>query len=315
MKKSYFGIANWMLVCYLSVFVLGVIFGSFFDYQIDAGLYQDHNVLSKFFEYVGTLPVSVIIGASGLLYFFYFRKKGEKEHKYVRIAYLLLVVCLLIAGCFWGYDTFHRHILLNHGKALRLLVSVLIGIPVIAALEVPVYFFLKDGESDDYLHKGNIIVISSCIVVLLTFGLKYLIDRPRFMWLVTTDNPKAYYRDWFTFAHGRPQDMHDLKGALIDTSRVESYMFQSWPSGHSSFTALMLLIALFPSCNKKTEGKELGFFLFAFLWCLVCMLSRMMDGHHFLTDVSWGMFFGVLPPYLTSLITYKKNNKTLEKVS
>lgn len=295
MKEKSYGFHWYMLYVYLGLFLVMMLVGTFLDRPIATGIYVGPNGFSDFFEYAGTIPISVLLGSSGVFFYLFFTKRNGKHDKVY--AWLALVLCVLISGAFWGYDTFHRHIV---GKAWAWF---LIGIPSIAALEIPVYFFLKDGDTALYRKKAIMIIVVGLLLVILTFGIKFLMVRPRPMYLFTLEESERneLYRNWYQFNHDK-----------TGLENVENYMYQSWPSGHASFTAGMSLCIILAPCNRKTKGKELYFFLAALLWNVLAMLSRMLDGHHFLSDVAFGMLFGFLPPLLYAYFAQRKEEKSLK---
>jgi membrane-associated phospholipid phosphatase len=295
MKEKSYGFRGYMLYVYLGLFAVMALVGTFLDRPIAQGIYIGPNGFSDLFEYVGTLPISVLLGSSGVLFYLFFKKRNGKHD--ALYAWIGLIVCVLISGGFWGFDTFHRHIV---HKAWSWF---LIGIPAIAVLEIPMYFFLRNGDTALYRKKAVMIIVVGVLLMFLTFGIKFLMVRPRPMYLFTLSEAEQdeMYRNWYQFNH----DKTGLDG-------VESYMYQSWPSGHASFTAGLSLCVILAPCNKKTAGKELYFFLGALLWNVLTMLSRMLDGHHFLSDVAFGMLFGFLPPLLYAYFAQKKEEKAGE---
>lgn len=276
MKKSYSGFSLYMLFPVLLLLLVGILVGSFFDLQIANGIYVGDNFWSIIVEYVGPLPSTVIIVSAGVFLYHHFINKDTPHHKIFAWFYLILVIA--ITGSFWGYDTLHRHL---DGAYWWFI----IGIPVIAVTEIPVFFLLKNGNKDDYLRKGLIIIVASLLVLILTFGVKLLVIRPRYMFMLKWDRLDLY-KPWYTFG-GDKSIYQNLPG-------YESYAIQSWPSGHSSFASMMILLVLFPSCFEKTKGKEIFFFIGGMVYAFLVMLARMLDGHHFLSDVSFGAFFGFI---------------------
>lgn len=300
LRKRYGGLSLWMVLVSLTLIFLAIIIGSFVDLPLAEGIYIGKNWLSEFGEYTGTVPITMILASSGMFLFFYFRKESQNARKNFWAFFFLILVWLIVGG-FWGFDTFHRHL---KGRAY---LWFLIGYGFITLVMVFWYFLLRKGESKDYLKKALVIIISGVAVMILTFGIKFAVVRPRYMFLRQWEASgeiaaiEDYYVPWYTFNH----DKSLFKGL----SGYESYAIQSWPSGHSSFCAMLILMVLYPSCFKDGKKKEWWFYLIGVLYAIVIMLSRMLDGHHFLSDIGFGALFGFLPCALTLLIMYRKEAK------
>jgi membrane-associated phospholipid phosphatase len=295
MKKAFGPIKVYMSAIAGLLAIIGIIIGSFLDKQIATALYNGigNNWWSTVVEYAGTLPTAVIIGGSSLLLFFYFKDRPEMKHSKL-FMYLFPILIILIAGIYYGFDTFHRHKEL--GALAKAYVYMPLGIVAVALLEIPVYFFMRNGDSNDYLRKALIMIIALLVITAVTFGIKYLNSRPRYMWIAEIDRLDLY-RDWFQFQVGKSM-YKELPG-------YASFNIQSWPSGHASFSSLSTLIICYAACNKKTQGKELFFFIGACVWSMLVMMARLFDGHHYLSDVSWGFLFTIGFSLLIFFIAYK----------
>lgn len=297
MKKTFSGFSLYMLFPVLSLLFVGILVGSFFDLQIAEGIYVGDNFWSIIVEYVGPLPSTAIIGSAGVFLYHYFMEKETEHHKFFAWFYLILII--VIVGVFWGYDTVHRHL----DGAYWWFV---IGIPVIAIVEIPVFFLLKHGNKEDYLKKALILVFAALLVLILTFGVKLLVVRPRYMFLLQWERVDLY-KPWYAFG-GDKSIYKVLPG-------YESYAIQSWPSGHSSYASMMILLVIFPSCFEKTKGKEFWFFLGGMVYAFLVMLARMLDGHHFLSDVSFGAFFGFISCVISMIACSAVKKKNQERAN
>ena len=173
LKKDFGGMKVWMPLLAALVALIGLIIGSFLDLNITKAMYVGNNWWSFFVEFLGTLPSAIIIGTSGLFLYFYLDSKGYKKLKWV-----LGILAILVAGAYWGYDSFHRH------DELKLLSKMYIygplGILVVSICESPFFFLLKNGDRSSYLKKALVILISLVAIFLLTFGVKYLNARTTF---------------------------------------------------------------------------------------------------------------------------------------
>ena len=149
-----------------------------------------------------------------------------------------------------------------------------------AILFVAAYFGYKlsqksnDGE---LLKKALFLVVVSFVILLIISITKEVMCRPRFRFVLATDNID-YFKNWW-------QSGREIKASL--GMGIESDEFASLPSGHSAYS--MFAIFIFPAlANYITALKKFKPYLFAvgFAWWAVTALSRLTIGAHYLTDVT-----------------------------
>lgn len=283
----------YMLIISVSIFIIGIIFGSLYDLNIARTIYHPHNFVSYYTEYLGTLPAAIIFSLSGILLFLYF--KHNKKIKGASIYQYLSFLLIIIAGVIWGYDTLNNYL-------PNKIYSVIIGIVVIIPFSYLFYLDLKRKYSDDFLRLALIIICSTSLSFILTFGLKYLIVRPRFYYLLDIDRLDLF-RNWYSFSLDKS----------IYPNVTDSTFIQSWPSGHSNFASLNHLILIFPFIKKNKFNKPLIYVCIT-IYSILIMSGRMIDGHHYLSDVTFGYFIGTASCYLF-MITLSKKDKNLKKTS
>lgn len=283
----------YMIIISASIFTFGVIFGSLYDLNIAKTIYHPHNFVSYYTEYLGTLPAAIVFSLSGILLFLYFKynKKIKGAHVYQYLSLFLIV----IAGAIWGYDTLNNYL-------PNKIYAVIIGIVVIIPFSYLFYLDLKRKYSDNFLRLALIIICSTSLSFVLTFGLKYLIVRPRFYYLLDIDRLDLY-RNWYSFSLDKS----------IYPNVTDSTFIQSWPSGHSNFASLSHLILIFPFIKKNKVNKHLIYASIT-IYSILIMAGRMIDGHHYLSDVSFGYFIGTASCYLF-MITLSKKDKNVNKTS
>jgi len=296
MKKNFGGLRTLDLAVLFGIVVLMVLLGSFFDLSFAEKVYSPNSAYSQFFEYAGTFPASAVVASSGVLLDYYFRKVLHKSW----IGTLLLVFITLAVGAMWGYDTFH--------SLMKSVYAVLLGLPFLFLSNVFFYLTLKDADPSDFLRKAIVLLSAGLFVLLVTFGLKNLVVRPRFYALKEnlSGSLSAYFRPWWAFSR-------DKSGPLASFS---SFELQSWPSGHSSFSALLFLGLAYSDVKTKDEKKKhLVLFLCILLWMLLTGFSRVVGGYHYLSDVGFGWFFGLLGVSLGFLIAYRPARKKEAKAA
>lgn len=75
--------------------------------------------------------------------------------------------------------------------------------------------------------------------------------------------------------------------------------FKSFPSGHSANASIVMLIALFPFKKTSTSQKV---FIGVAAYTVLVQFSRIMQGAHFLSDVTMGVIIGLLMIVLANKI-------------
>ena len=259
------------------VAVLGIILGSFLDFQISSAIASPNN-------YVG-LTISAIgptIGFAGVAVmgggFIAFIVKG-KYHIALKILFgVLAAACLGVAiyypaGEYFGINGFY-------GAAPEWAGYLIVIIPECAAM-VGGYFLFKDWENN------NMWIIFCIIIVLLLIALLGIIPmikdnmhRPRFRFLKTT-NEVSFHNWWEPFKEykdyiaSHPNEPHDN--------------FKSYPSGHTAEASILFtMVTFFPLANKKFAKFQMPIFYGECGLVLLVALARILAAAHFLSDVSWG---------------------------
>lgn len=286
-------ISLYMLIFIVSVVFLGLIFGSFYDLNIAKLIFTERNFVSYFTEYIGTLPSAIVFVIAPIMLFIYFDKNNKiKFHNVYKYLSLILV---LFSGAFWGYDTLKDYL-------SKTIYAVAIGCLVILPFAYLLYLDLKRKYSDIYLKIAISIILAFVTSIILTFGLKYLIVRPRFYYLRTIDSSYSLFRNWYDFSFDKS----------IYPNVSKSTFIQSWPSGHSSFVALLYLVLLTPFARKTNKRKHLVF-VGVTIYAIFIMLGRMLDGHHYLSDVATGYFIGSLSAFIYMIFIPNKFKKRVKK--
>ncbi len=132
---------------------------------------------------------------------------------------------------------------------------------------------LKIKKSQDAaLRKAALVGLLTVVIALFGVNLlKMLWGRPR-MRMMT--DPDAEFAFWFMLKPFAPDNEH-----------------MSFPSGHAANAACILWITLLPTfCPRlRSTGWKAALWAFAGLWTLLVMVSRVIMGAHFLTDVTFGV--------------------------
>ncbi len=285
----------YMPITVLGLVILGLIFGSVFDLSISKAIYTERNFVSYFTEYVGTIPAAFTFIISSIMLFLYFSKRNDIKFNSV-YKYLSLLLTPL-AGAFWGYDALKDYL-------PKTMYAIAIGVAVSIPLGYLLYLDLKRKYSDSFARDALVIILAYITSIVLTFGLKSLIARPRFYYLLNENPDFSLFRNWFDFSTNK----------TIYPNVIKKTFIQSWPSGHSSFSALLYLLLLTPF-SRKNKRRHLTFACVT-IYALFIMLGRILDGHHYLSDVSSGFFIGSLSAFIYMIFIPKDlfiKNKNIKK--
>lgn len=90
--------------------------------------------------------------------------------------------------------------------------------------------------------------------------------------------------------------------------------YMSFPSGHSVNSAVILWITLIPTSISKLKGKELYFKVVSFIWIIMIMISRVIMGAHFASDVTVGASISIVAFYLISKWVKTSKSKTRRNI-
>ncbi len=296
-KRNFGGIKTYYYIVFASIVFLFILLGSFLDLKIDRAIYSPDNFYANFFEYTGTLPASAIIASSGVFLYYYFNNKDKSKKIFEYLKYGSFIFLTLGIGVLWGLDAFSSHL---ESK----IPCIIIGIIVISCTNGFFMYYLKDGENqDEYLKKGLLLIICGAISFALTFIIKGIIVRPRYMGIrMYLGNNEDYFRPWYLFSTSKDEVLNNM------ISNYGSYYIDSFPSGHASFSALIFLSLVFYNVKGNKEKRQLKLFIFSLISMLIIGLSRLTDGHHYLSDLGFGYLIGLLPLSLGFFITYRKEN-------
>ena len=150
------------------------------------------------------------------------------------------------------------------------------------------------------------------VIIMLTAGLseavthiiKPFAGRARYRTLNVLNNFDLY-TPWYVFNGKVSPD------ELMLTLGVASDGFKSFPSGHSSSVAMLIVLTALPKLipSLNTKGKKTILYLAVFLGVFAVTFSRILVGAHYLSDVLVGTFITLLCYFVVDLVM----NKIFEK--
>lgn len=249
----------------LIVVVLLVIF-TLNDLSISNKLYNPESTFGWFFESFGELVLSFI----GLFSAWVLFKTQKTKIVGMRIVYGILIIFngLMAASLNKMY--------LNLSTIVML---------VIMIIYIGIFYFLASlvKEKDEELVRkiAKIGILLSLLPILIITLLKMVWGRPRYRSMV---DPAVEFTPWYL-----------IQGFTTDNE------FMSFPSGHSANSATIIWLTLLPLWLDKLKPYRhiITFGAYAWIWCV--MLSRVIMGAHFSTDVLIGSTITI------SLFYYLKN--------
>lgn len=274
------GIVSIVMAC---VFAISFIIGTFTDIKIAPVLFSDKNM--------GALIVSTVgIYIFCAFYAFFFGallsqainlpKENSKRTGYIITVIVLGLIALLICGgSVLDVNNLGGIFPIVQRDIPQMIIMLLIGMLPVSAIG---YFACK-SRSDALLAKRLILIISAMTVSFLLYELvKVGLPRPRYRLIAKGYEGITFHR-WY--------DPVKNKAELIAKYGINKDDFKSFPSGHTSNSIMNL--TLFPAMGLiYPKLKEKSMFLLVLGICvgIAVLLSRMVLGAHFLSDVSCGGF-------------------------
>ena len=260
-----------------AILIALTIFGSVFDLEIAHAIYigqtPSENLFGIIVSYIGIIPTFVgwsFLGASILCL-----SKKQVENPAKRRWLTVLAILLFVISFFYFCTTLY----VSNLNAFK--VHFAVAYPLGSAiLFVAAYFGYKlsqKSEDSELLKKTLFLVAISLVTLLIISATKELMCRPRFRFVLATDNIE-YFKNWW-------QSGREIKTSL--GMGIESDEFASLPSGHSAYS--MFAIFMFPALSEYIRGiKKFKIYLFGlgFAWWVITALSRLTLGAHYLTDVT-----------------------------
>ena len=273
------------LLIALGVAIIGIVFGSFFDFQISSAIASPKSTIGLLISAIcptfGFAGVAVMGGG-----FIALALKGKYPLFLKIIFYVLAACCLGVsifypAGEYFGSNGFYW-------VAPKWVGYLIVILPESAAM-VGGYFLFKDCENK------NMWIVFVTIVGLLVFALLVVIPqikdhmhRPRYRLVSTSD---VVFHNWWQPFKGYDDLIKSAEDAGKTAAEIKTLKenCKSYPSGHTAETSILLVATtLFPLANKKLAKYQLPAFLIACGLVVLVAFARILAAAHYLSDVSWG---------------------------
>ena len=239
-----------------TVFIVLIGLATFFDEHIAMIVFDRDSLFANLFYVFGELP-SLILGALAWLWMSqYLKRHKHMLWKWTCVFYLAFMISIFIQP-------------LRYSNRFEYWVLV---VPVILSL---VTFRLFDKITDEQLNRYHlhflIIGLTILFSILLPQLLKLIWERPRPYLVISGKDFQAWY---------------------IGLNLTFDNATKSFPSGHSAVAASLISLTVFKMEMKNRTYKLLKFMLFFFI--LMMMISRMIRGDHYLSDVVIGALLSAL---------------------
>lgn len=255
----------------LSVVVLLLLAGTFADLPIDEALYNRDSAFGHFFAVAAMVPIWTLIPMSaGLMFGALITQFGNMGK-----AWRALCIALLVFGI---YATYERTAGFYGSRHLH-------GLPFPALVYIVIAAFLAStalGAHASHKYPQEVLMAALVGIVAVSGG-RLLLDVFKDMWgrqrFWTMSDPAAQFTAWY-----RPQ--------FPDAARMAGMgdKIKSFPSGHSFGGISVLWLSMFPAflepCRKNRRAWGTGIAVFALCFWALVMVSRLVLGEHFLSDVS-----------------------------
>lgn len=274
------GIISIVMAC---IFAVTFVIGTFTDHKIAPVLFSDSNM--------GALIVSTVgIYIFCAFYAFFFGalfsqavnlpKENKKRTLYIVLVIVTGLVALLICGgSVLDINNLGGIFPVVQRNVPQMIIMLIAGLLPISAIG---YFSCKK-RSDALLAKHLLLVLSAMTVSFFLYELvKMGLPRPRYR-LIAKGHEGIDFHKWY--------DPVKNKAELIAKHGINKDDFKSFPSGHTSNS--IMNITLFPALGlvyPRLRQRSMLLLVMGLCVGIAVLLSRMVLGAHFLSDVSCGGF-------------------------
>ena len=260
---------------WISVFAVGMLIFTFYDLPIAKAVYRVDSAYAKFFEIIG-LITTPMAGIFFTISNFLTIRVAKKRVLSIILGWLSLIV-------FTGFNLLSVGMLNSRWLGVIFLFDLLfIRFSMWANRYICSYAHVVE------LRKVMMVgLVATLVAVLGQTLIKYGFNRPRF---ITLTDPDSQFTYWFV----RHPIAHD----------------SSFPSGHAAQSALSFMLVFLKNFLPKLRSKkwDITFWGLAIFITVSTMISRMLLGVHYATDVWAGCFLTLLTISLTNWYVEKTYN-------
>ena len=263
---------------------------SFVDLDITLKVYDPNDAFARLFEYIGEQPFQFMtVVASALL--FRLRPK-DALWKNILFGFVFAVLTVFFAG-YAGGQMYSYANGFGHGKLPYLFLGVTLLYVLFGVL---IAYLIKIKDAKRMFAYALSVALLYALVWLVMTGVKVIWQRPRWRYLVTTDDPIGGFHSVWS-----PSPNWPFRS-----------IYASFPSGHTmNAVGAMVLIPLLKEelSLKSTFPLRIA----VYLWSLLTALARVIIGAHFASDVSMGFILGLALYDLTFSLLFPTFEKAFRR--
>ena len=273
MKENLFGVNKKWTYGLMALCVLGIVIGSFYDYQISEAL-ANRTDIGSWFAWYGQTASYVFPAIGGVCIY-----KGLKGDRYESAGRAGMIVGF-IASLLFCNDQGATEIRAAFGyvpgesSPLLSLAGLLFWIAIILVCMFVAWKVLDERNRKKLIMAGLMMIAVTALSFWLKDWLKLVGSRPRYKYLITLDDPHAAFRNWWE---------------MIPYLAGKEDGLMSWPSGHMLKASVLLMLPVLSDVSKKSSPKRnLVCWFIAIAYIMLFAYNRIHMTNHFLSDVSWG---------------------------
>lgn len=251
---------NTILKTFLLVGIVGLIIGSFADLKISQLLYMRAGFYPNFFRLTGEMPMILTLVSVSFAQISNTIKRDDKSSQEIILIVLALLAILIApfisAGGIINYFAFfkssHRYLIYAFYLITGFFLSKLYN--RLADKEIRIFF-----------------IFALSVVILSILSMSILKD----VWSRARFHPMHVANDYSDFS---PWYLPQFRANPIDD-------YRSFPSGHTTSATTMLMLLYLPF-DRLNQSEKKWITAFSISWPLLVALARILDGAHYLSDVS-----------------------------
>ena len=268
-----------------SIVFIGVLlilaFGTL-DYNVSLNLVNRGSIWAEFFNMFGEFPsfagllafVAISYGARNRL-----NKALNVIYSILAFPFMLLLTYVIVFMPFrYRYEFVETGIPQNMQIIIYVLTAILFAGVVYLVFKIPPETLRK------YRRAAGVVALLVFTEVILVNSLKSLWARPRMRSMESFEQFKYWWQ---------------INGPVPMNEELRSF-----PSGHTANAFIMVAFLSFLDKNKAKLYRN--FAIFAFIWCGLTALSRVVLGAHFLSDVVFSGYLTVVLYFLFESLINKE---------
>ena len=288
----------------IGILLVGFVIGSFFDLQIDQGLFSENNGFGLFMAVFGVYPCYMAMSFVGGALLWTTLKRNDLHIFWRIVGYVLSAMGIVLAIWLCG-----RELPSPNGYNNEKLAPISYSICAVVFSGCYVGgFFVSKKTNPKQLFPILLVMAFIFIVGLIPAGylIKLVIHRPRYRYAVRTELT-AFYNWWQMFPEYKNYISSAENPIFVGSFEITKEEFKSFPSGHSG--AGMILAMILPYLAyffPKLKNRQTLLFYGGALFGAVMMFSRLLVGAHYLTDTCMGSLILMVVFYVANEFAYRK---------